>query len=194
MVAAHHGHACDIRLNRNAAGSGKHACKCPCRTFDRIDALRTNRTNNCNRRAIASKATDLNLWVRGLIGKLISDDATDRFGGIFFGLYPPRVGNKDKARAVNLHFFKHSCVLALRDQQTIVHVFPDRQAKRITSADCIRANNASVCKASRKAQGGRHSGDPVYAVVNNKNKGIALFQYGTRIDFGFIRPRTGQAT
>ena len=82
-----------------------------------------------------------------LVSKLVADNPADCLRGVASSADATRVGHKDEARTVDLNFLQHCRVLACRDEEAVIHIFPDREGQHIARCDCIRPERRGVAEA-----------------------------------------------
>ena len=194
LPAADHGDLCDFGDDGHTTRARQHGGERAGRPFDRVDALRPDGTDERDGRAVTGGAAHFDLRVGGLFAQLVGDDAADRFGGVARGADAARVGDKDKARAVDLHLFQHGGWGAFDAEKRIVHVLINRDAKDIARLDRVGTDPARILEAFRKAKRRGYGGGAGHTVIHTDDKGIAFALNGACVDLPFVRSDLWQTT
>jgi hypothetical protein len=144
-------------------------------------------------RTVTRRAADLDLRIGGLFTQPVGDDAADRVGGVARRLDAARIGDKDEARAINLHFFQQGRRGAFDTQQRIIDVFIDGDAQHVAGTDGVGPQLRGVLEFFGEAKCGDHGGGAGDTVIDRDDEGIAFLLHRSGKNLSFVRARLWQA-
>ena len=147
-----------------------------------------------DRGAVARQPANRNLRVGGLCIELAGDGQPQAFGGLARRFDPAGIGDVDIALTVDLNLFEgRNALTGIAEKRVILDVFKDRQAQNIPRSNRVRSNHPGIQESRGEAQGGDNRRCSGHRRIDCDDKGVAVFEHRTLVNFRLVGPRARQA-